>query len=43
VITGVRLAKAVLGMRARAHEHAHAVRLVGHRTGEVDVVMVEAA
>jgi Zn-dependent protease with chaperone function/uncharacterized membrane protein len=42
-ITGVRLATAVLGMRARAHEHARAVRLVGHRTGEADVVMVEAA
>jgi uncharacterized membrane protein/Zn-dependent protease with chaperone function len=42
-ITGVRLATAVLGMRARAHEHARAVRLVGRRTGEADVVMVEAA
>jgi uncharacterized membrane protein/Zn-dependent protease with chaperone function len=42
-IIGVRLATAVLGMRARAHEHARAVWLVGHRTGEADVVMVEAA
>jgi uncharacterized membrane protein/Zn-dependent protease with chaperone function len=42
-ITGVRLATAVLGMRARAHEHARAVRLVGHRTSEADVVMVEAS
>ncbi len=42
-IIGVRLATAVLGMRARAHEHARAVRLVGHRAGEADVVMVEAA
>lgn len=41
-ITGVRLATAVLGMRARAHEHARDVRLVGHRTCEADVVMVEA-
>ncbi len=41
-ITGVRLATAVLGMRARTHEHARAVRLVGHRTGEADVVMVAA-
>jgi Zn-dependent protease with chaperone function/uncharacterized membrane protein len=43
VYTGVRLATAVLGMRSRAHEHARAVRLVGHHTGEADVVMVEAA
>jgi uncharacterized membrane protein/Zn-dependent protease with chaperone function len=42
-ITGVRLATAALGMRARAHEHARALWLVGHRTGEADVVMVEAA
>jgi Zn-dependent protease with chaperone function/uncharacterized membrane protein len=42
-ITGVRLATAVLGMRARAHEHARAVRLVGHRTSEADVVVVEAS
>jgi uncharacterized membrane protein/Zn-dependent protease with chaperone function len=42
-ITGVRLATAVLGMRARAHEHARAVRLVGHRTSEADVVIVEAS
>ncbi len=42
-IIGMRLATAVLEMRARAHEHARAVRLVGHRTGEPDVVMVEAA
>jgi Zn-dependent protease with chaperone function/uncharacterized membrane protein len=43
VYTGARLATAVLGMRSRAHEHARAVRLVGHHTGEADVVMVEAA
>jgi Zn-dependent protease with chaperone function/uncharacterized membrane protein len=43
VYTGVRLGTAVLGMRSRAHEHARAVRLVGHYTGEADVVMVEAA
>jgi uncharacterized membrane protein/Zn-dependent protease with chaperone function len=42
-ITGVRLATAVLGMRARAHEHARAVRLVGHRTSEANVVVVEAS
>ena len=39
---GVRLASAVLRMRARAHQHARAVRLVGHQTGEANVVMVEA-
>jgi len=43
VYTGVRLATAVLGMRSRAHEHARAVRLVGHHTAEADVVMIEAA
>jgi uncharacterized membrane protein/Zn-dependent protease with chaperone function len=42
-ITGVRLARAVWGMRARAHDHAQAVRLVGWRTGQADVVMVENA
>jgi Zn-dependent protease with chaperone function/uncharacterized membrane protein len=42
VHTGARLATAVLEMRSRAHEHARAVRLVGHHTGEADVVMVEA-
>ena len=41
-IIGVRLTTAVVGMRARTHEHARAVRLVGHRTGEADVVMVAA-
>ena len=40
---GMRLATAVLGMRSRAHEHARAVRLVGHHTGEADVVMIDAA
>jgi uncharacterized membrane protein len=42
-ITGVRLVRAALRLRARAHDHAQAVRLVGYRTGEADVVMVEAA
>jgi uncharacterized membrane protein/Zn-dependent protease with chaperone function len=42
-IAGVRLVRAVLRMRARAHDHARAVRLVGCRTGEADVVMVDAA
>lgn len=42
-ITGMRLARAVLRMRARAYDHAQAVRLVGRRTGEADVVMIEAA
>jgi uncharacterized membrane protein/Zn-dependent protease with chaperone function len=42
IITGVRLVRAVLRMRGRAHDHAQAVRLVGYPTGEADVVMVEA-
>jgi Zn-dependent protease with chaperone function len=37
-----RLARTISGMRVRAHEHAEAVRLVGHRTGDPDVVVVEA-
>lgn len=41
--TGMRLTTAVLGMRSRAYEHASAVRLVGHHTGEADVVMIDAA
>jgi uncharacterized membrane protein/Zn-dependent protease with chaperone function len=43
LITAGRLVSAVLGMRSRAQEHARDVRLVGHRTGEAGVVMVEAA
>jgi uncharacterized membrane protein/Zn-dependent protease with chaperone function len=43
VITGVRLARGVLRMRRRARDHAQAVRLVGYRTADADVVMVEAA
>jgi Zn-dependent protease with chaperone function len=37
-----RLARTISGMRVRAREHAEAVRLVGHRTGDPDVVIVEA-
>jgi Zn-dependent protease with chaperone function len=39
----VQLARTVLRMRARAHDHARAVRLVGHRMDEANVVVVEAA
>jgi beta-lactamase regulating signal transducer with metallopeptidase domain len=42
-LAGARLARTVSRMRASAHEHAQAVRLVGHRTGDADVVVVEAA
>lgn len=42
VAAGVRLVDTVARMRARAHEHADAVRLVGHRTGTQDVVVIEA-
>ena len=38
-----RVARTISGMRVRAHEHAEAVRLVGHRTGDPDVVVVEAS
>lgn len=41
-LAGGRLARAVSRMRARAHEHAEAVRLVGHRAGDPDVVVVQA-
>ncbi|OBI98738.1 M56 family metallopeptidase [Mycobacterium asiaticum] len=41
-VTGVRLARTVARMRARAHAHAAAVRLVGHHKGNA-YVMVEAA
>jgi uncharacterized membrane protein/Zn-dependent protease with chaperone function len=42
LITGVRLVKGVRRMRARARDHAQAVRLVGYRAAEADVVIVEA-
>jgi hypothetical protein len=38
-----RVARTISGMRVRAHEHAEAVRLVGRRTGDPDVVVVEAS
>jgi Zn-dependent protease with chaperone function len=42
ILAGARLARTISGMRVRAHEHAEAVRLVGRRTGDPDVVIVEA-
>lgn len=42
-LTSGRLARTISRMRTRAHEHADAVRLVGHRTSDPDVVIVEAA
>jgi Zn-dependent protease with chaperone function len=42
-IGGAQLVRTVLRMRARAHDHARAVRLVGHRTDEANLVVVEAA
>ncbi len=42
-VAGVRLVDTVARMRARAHEHADAVRLVGHRTDTQDIVVIEAA
>jgi len=41
-LAGGRLARTIAGMQVRAHEHAEAVRLVGHRTGDPDVVIVDA-
>lgn len=41
-LAGARLARTISGMQVRAHAHADAVRLVGHRTGDPDVVIVEA-
>lgn len=38
-----RVARTISGMRVRAQEHAEAVRLVGRRTGDPDVVIVEAS
>jgi hypothetical protein len=42
ILASGRLARTISRMRVRAHEHAEAVRLVGHRTGDPDVVIVEA-
>jgi len=42
ILTSGRLARTISEMRVRAHDHAEAVRLVGHRTGDPDVVIVEA-
>ncbi len=41
-LAGGRLARTIAGMRVRAQEHAEAVRLVGRRTGDPDVVIVDA-
>ncbi|MGE2815406.1 M56 family metallopeptidase [Mycobacterium heidelbergense] len=41
-VAGGRLARTVSRMRARVHEHAEAVRLVGHPIGEPGVVVVQA-
>lgn len=42
-IGSARLARTVLEMRARAHDHARAVRLVGHRAGDGNLVVVDAS
>jgi Zn-dependent protease with chaperone function len=41
-VATVRLMGAVRAMRCRAHEHAHDVRLVGYRTHDSDVVVIDA-
>jgi Zn-dependent protease with chaperone function len=42
-IGSAQLVRTVVRMRARAHDHARAVRLVGHHTDEGSVVVVDAA
>jgi Zn-dependent protease with chaperone function len=42
-LAGGRVARTVSRMRARAHKHAEAVRLVGRGTADPDVVIVEGA
>jgi Zn-dependent protease with chaperone function len=42
VVFGMRLARTVIRLRARAHEHARAVRMVGRYNREGDVVVVDA-
>lgn len=42
ILAGGRLARTISGLRTRSLEHAEAVRLVGRRTGDPDVVIVEA-
>jgi Zn-dependent protease with chaperone function len=41
-VFGTRLGRTVIRLRARAHEHARAVRIVGRHTYERDVVVVDA-
>jgi Zn-dependent protease with chaperone function len=41
-VATVRLMHAWRAMRCRAHQHAHDVRLVGHRTDDSDVVVIDA-
>lgn len=41
-IVGARLARLIVQMRAHAHRHAEAIRLVGHATAMRDVYVVEA-
>jgi Zn-dependent protease with chaperone function len=43
VVTSVRVARMTVNMRARAREHACAVRLVGRPTADADVVVLDAA
>jgi Zn-dependent protease with chaperone function len=43
VLTGGQLVRTVLRMRARARDHAQAVRLVGRGTGDGNLVVIEAA
>jgi Zn-dependent protease with chaperone function len=42
-ISSARLARLVARMRARAHAHARAVRVIGHHTDDGNLVVVDAA
>jgi Zn-dependent protease with chaperone function len=42
VVFGMRLGRTMIRLRARAHEHARAIRIVGHHDPEGDVVVVDA-
>jgi Zn-dependent protease with chaperone function len=41
-VTGIRLGRTLIRIRSRAHGHAQAVRIVGRRTNDRDVVVLDA-
>lgn len=42
VMVGVRVGRAVHGLRASSHDHAHAARMLGEPTGRPDVFLLDA-